>query len=574
MGTAAQQQQQQQHGGKVLQGAKSAKRKAAEALLAAKFGSGSAAAATAAALPAAAAAAATQLQHKRHRSSLNSIIHKFEGNSGTAAAVAGAAAGAAAGTQAAAGASHAWDAAAAAAAAAGSNAAVQQKPQLAKLQQVLQQLQGRHQKMKHHQQQQQQQQQQQHRGEPQQTQQQPAQQQQQQQQQQDQEQGLCEADVAAAAAASARSSPAAVEQAQQHVQVQLPHVDWGAVLDVDLSSMPRFRVASGYERFSLPGGLKVWVGRHSTTCVSFQFYATTPRAAHISPAAGDAPPSQVLVVEDPATMQDPVVAIDLEWRPEFGRRFTPVAMVQLASSRVAVLVRACRMGYKLPPALREFLRDPSVSLLGFGWAGSDEGKMRSTFGTGCQDFGRFLDLQKVAQGLGYCGFGLARLTTHVLGLTLPKSKRISMSNWEVNASPWARCVCGAVKYAALDVLVAGQVFRALRLWHSSPSLCEVCHYDLASVASSSCGAGGGSSASGYVCSCGKELTDIRGYLQHCERSSHKARWAECSGCGCARRLPWPSGMAKRRSGCRSSGSGGSSSSSGSVGGSTEELSEC
>jgi len=33
------------------------------------------------------------------------------------------------------------------------------------------------------------------------------------------------------------------------------------------------------------------------------------------------------------SMQDPVVAIDLEWRPEFGRGFTPVAMVQLASSR-------------------------------------------------------------------------------------------------------------------------------------------------------------------------------------------------------------------------------------------------
>lgn len=58
------------------------------------------------------------------------------------------------------------------------------------------------------------------------------------------------------------------------------------------------------------------------------------------------PMTQVLVVEQathiPAalaqlrsTMQDPVVAIDLEWRPEFGRGFTPVAMVQLASSRCA-----------------------------------------------------------------------------------------------------------------------------------------------------------------------------------------------------------------------------------------------
>lgn len=53
---------------------------------------------------------------------------------------------------------------------------------------------------------------------------------------------------------------------------------------------------------------------------------------------------QVLLVEQVAhipaalaqlrsSMQDPVVAIDLEWRPEFGRGFTPVAMVQLSSSK-------------------------------------------------------------------------------------------------------------------------------------------------------------------------------------------------------------------------------------------------
>jgi hypothetical protein len=54
-----------------------------------------------------------------------------------------------------------------------------------------------------------------------------------------------------------------------------------------------------------------------------------------------------------------------------------------------------------------------VHLLGFSWAGSDEGKMRSTFGVGQKDFGRFLDLQMVAQGLGYHGFGLARLTRQV-----------------------------------------------------------------------------------------------------------------------------------------------------------------
>lgn len=62
---------------------------------------------------------------------------------------------------------------------------------------------------------------------------------------------------------------------------------------------------------------------------------------------------QVLIVENQqqlphalqqlqASMQDPYVAIDLEWRPEFGRRFTPVALMQLATSRTALLIRTCK----------------------------------------------------------------------------------------------------------------------------------------------------------------------------------------------------------------------------------------
>lgn len=96
----------------------------------------------------------------------------------------------------------------------------------------------------------------------------------------------------------------------------------------------------------------------------------------------------------------------------------------------AVLLDICRMNYRLPQALRDFLKDPKVHLIGFSWGSSDEPKMQSTFGLGVRDFGRFHDLQQVAQGLGYCGFGLARLTKRVLGLNMPKSKKVSMSNWE------------------------------------------------------------------------------------------------------------------------------------------------
>lgn len=58
------------------------------------------------------------------------------------------------------------------------------------------------------------------------------------------------------------------------------------------------------------------------------------------------------------SMQDSCLAIDLEWKPEgwAGNRASKIALMQLASGSVAVLVRICRLGFRLPPALRSLLR--------------------------------------------------------------------------------------------------------------------------------------------------------------------------------------------------------------------------
>ena len=142
-----------------------------------------------------------------------------------------------------------------------------------------------------------------------------------------------------------------------------------------------------------------------------------------------------------------------EWRPDFGRGKTSrVAMMQLASSSVAVLVRPCALGWRLPAPVHEllwcvltdhhiwkvfrircrpagmllsaypskspctgqvvnceqtppgevsrshllsFCSDPAVVLVGFGWDSADERKMRRTFGPagGRASFGAFCDLQ-------------------------------------------------------------------------------------------------------------------------------------------------------------------------------------
>ena len=123
-----------------------------------------------------------------------------------------------------------------------------------------------------------------------------------------------------------------------------------------------------------------------------------------------------------ASMQDPVIAIDLEFE-HLQSRSARVAMVQLASSRIAVLIRTCRMDNKLPKVVKEFLQDPSICLLGFGWAGNDEHKMQRSFGIGRKDFGRILDLQDVARMFECQRAGFQRLTQPVLCMKLSKSSR-------------------------------------------------------------------------------------------------------------------------------------------------------
>ena len=68
-------------------------------------------------------------------------------------------------------------------------------------------------------------------------------------------------------------------------------------------------------------------------------------------------------------------------------------------------------------------REEGVTLLGYSWDQADEAKMLSTFGLGRAVFASFLDLQEVASALGYRG-GLNWLTQQVLGVDIPKSKRV------------------------------------------------------------------------------------------------------------------------------------------------------
>ena len=54
-------------------------------------------------------------------------------------------------------------------------------------------------------------------------------------------------------------------------------------------------------------------------------------------------------------MQDPIIGVDTEWRPDSFPGEHDTAMIQLATPTVAVLVRTCMMG-GIPDELIEWCR--------------------------------------------------------------------------------------------------------------------------------------------------------------------------------------------------------------------------
>lgn len=151
--------------------------------------------------------------------------------------------------------------------------------------------------------------------------------------------------------------------------------------------------------------------------------------------------------------QDSVIAIDLEWRPETAKgQFNKVALVQISSATVCVLIRTASMGFQLPDAVRSLLADPTTVVVGFAWEAADEQKLTRSFGFGKANFGRFFDLADVCRDMGYPHMSLLRFTNRILGVTMTKSKAISRSRWDARElSP------NQIKYAALDVFATGQV---------------------------------------------------------------------------------------------------------------------
>lgn len=71
-------------------------------------------------------------------------------------------------------------------------------------------------------------------------------------------------------------------------------------------------------------------------------------------------------------------------------------------------------------------RRSDIVVIGFAWGVSDERKMQSTFGLGKAMFCHFVDLNTVAEAMGYIRCSLGRLSELVLGIVLHKSSKVSL----------------------------------------------------------------------------------------------------------------------------------------------------
>lgn len=105
----------------------------------------------------------------------------------------------------------------------------------------------------------------------------------------------------------------------------------------------------------------------------------------------------------------------------------------------------------------------------------------------------------------------------------PKNKMIARSNWAARSALSLQ----QIQYAAIDAFVTGQVFRALRLWHSSPSECPACKDLIGPFAA----------IQTFPCSlCNASFSSLSRYLSHCSNKQHVVEFGQCSDCGRVQRV--------------------------------------
>ena len=194
---------------------------------------------------------------------------------------------------------------------------------------------------------------------------------------------------------------------------------------------------------------------------------------------GWAPPSWEVLYDTDAIerrvqplLGEAAIGIDIEWRPTFvaGRPPNPVALLQLSSRSLCVLVPIRHLRKPFPPSLSTILASPRVVKLGCG-VSEDARKLLSDCGLACTPT---LEIGEVAvrlqreEGIAFPGLGEGEQVRPGLrglclacGFDLEKPKKLSRSNWERRP-----LLPDQQRYAAYDAYAGVWIARCLHALHA------------------------------------------------------------------------------------------------------------
>ncbi|XP_074592389.1 3'-5' exonuclease-like [Curcuma longa] len=150
-----------------------------------------------------------------------------------------------------------------------------------------------------------------------------------------------------------------------------------------------------------------------------------------------------------------VVGLDVEWRPSYSRNQNPVAVLQICVGMRCLIFQVIHADY-FPPNLITFLADDLFTFVGVGIQ-NDADLLDHNWGlivSNTSDL-RILAANEMQRN-DLRSAGLKQLAEEVLGLVVEKPRRVTMSNWEMNALSYAQ-----IAYACADAFLSFEIGRRL-----------------------------------------------------------------------------------------------------------------
>ncbi|KAK1272537.1 hypothetical protein QJS04_geneDACA022301 [Acorus gramineus] len=151
-----------------------------------------------------------------------------------------------------------------------------------------------------------------------------------------------------------------------------------------------------------------------------------------------------------------IVGLDVEWRPNFSRRYNnPAAVLQLCVGQRCLVFQLLHCDY-IPDALSDFLSDDRFTFTGVG-VDEDVEKLVADHDLSVANAKDLSEIAAEETGRGELRReGLKGLAREVLGRVVEKPRRVRLGRWDRESLNMDQ-----IKYACVDAFVSFEIARDL-----------------------------------------------------------------------------------------------------------------